>query len=558
MRNIIPVTALGGLATILSCAASAHASGLATARFGGEHGHPTTSNPTAVYYNPAGIGLSEGVNFFADGNFAWRIATYERPEICPPADTPTACDANASNNEFGEPNNAIGANYGKSALTNFVAAPMLGATVNIPIGSDYSLGIGGAFFVPFGGQSSWDKNEAFRDHPQYAGPVDGVARWWSIDGTLRSLFVSGAVSFSIQKLIHLGLSGGVAFSEVNTIRAKVLNNSNNLDLEGRAWIDASDVNGHLGGGVVVTPFKNDELRLGFSYQMPVGVNGVTMQGKLNLQTGQSGPAAVTEQDINLHHVWPDVFRLGAAYKPIESVELRLFGDVTRWNLFEDQCVTDLDTDTCRNDDGELVDGVILNIPRNWDVGFGVRAGGSWFVNDDIELYLGAGYDSNAIPDGTLEPALPDFDDVSLGLGGRFHVLDWWALAVTYTQIFYIERDTIGKSETAVPPDDKSLGPDSGGLYNQSIGFLNVNMQFSFDPFGSSEPAASDPAPEEEPLEDPEPEPEAEPTEEPEPIEEPQPTVEPMDESELEGDETGGAQKNKEQRSGEDEEEMLEQ
>ena len=33
--------------------AEASASGFFVARFGGEHGHPTTDNPTAMYYNPA-------------------------------------------------------------------------------------------------------------------------------------------------------------------------------------------------------------------------------------------------------------------------------------------------------------------------------------------------------------------------------------------------------------------------------------------------------------------------------------------------------------------------
>lgn len=470
------------------CADQAYASGLSTARFGGEHGHPTTDNPTAIYYNPGAIGLSEGVNIYVDGNLAWRISTFERPPVCPPAAEPTACAANTNNNEFGESNDAIGANYGKASLTNFVAAPMIGASVKIPVADDYDLGIGAGFFVPFGGQSSWDKNDAFEDHPRFPGPRDGVARWWSIDGTLRSMFLSGALSLSMHDLVHIGVSGGVAFSEVNTIRAKVLNNSNNLGLEGRAWVDASDVNAHLGAGVVVTPFKNDSLRLGLSYQMPVGLNGVTMQGTLAIQDGT--PGGVSEQEIDLHHVWPDVFRLGAAFKPLPQLELRLFGDVTRWNLFKDQCITSVGIPDCRDGDGNLVPEVIINVPRDWNVGVGVRGGGSYWINEAVELSLGLGYDSNAVPDETLEPALVDFDDVSVALQGRFRATDWWTLSLGYTQIFYVPRDTFGKSKTAEPADPKSLGPDAGGKYAQSIGFVNLNMQFAFDPFAP--PAATAP------------------------------------------------------------------
>ncbi len=480
MRAIITTTTV---TAALLVAPQANASGLSTARFGGEHGHPTTSNPTAIYYNPAGIGLSDGINIFADGNFAWRVATFERPQVCPPAEKPTPCEANPSNNEYGESNDALGANYNKAALVNLAAAPMLGASAKIPIAENDGLGIGAAFFVPFGGSSSWDKNDAFEDHPRFPGPRDGANRWWSIDGTLRALFLSGALSFSIHDLVHLGVSGGVAFSEVDTIRAKVLNNSNDLALEGRAWVDASAINAHLGGGVVLTPFRNNELRLGLSYQMPVGLDGVRMPGKLSIHAGT--PGAVSEQDIDFHHVWPDVFRAGVAYQPMTELELRLFGDVTRWNLFEDQCITAADTPECRDADGELVKEVILNIPRSWNVGVGLRLGASYWVNEDIELFLGAGYDSNAIPDETLEPALIDFDDISVGGGGRLSITDWWALSLAYTQIFYIPRDTTGKSKTADPPDAKSLGPDSGGEYRQAIGFVNLNMQWSFDPFASA-------------------------------------------------------------------------
>ncbi len=138
--------------------------------------------------------------------------------------------------------------------------------------------------------------------------------------------------------------------------------------------------------------------------------------------------------------------------------------------------------------------MIINIPRSWTVGVGVRLGASYWVNEAVELYLGAGYDSNAIPDETLEPALIDVDDISVGGGGRFSITDWWALSLGYTKIFYLPRDTAGLSKTADPPDPKSLGPDSGGEYRQAIGVVNLNMQWSFDPFASTPDEDSETAP----------------------------------------------------------------
>ena len=56
---------------------TASASGYSVARFGGEHGHPTTTNATAIYYTPAGIGMSEGIHAFVDVSAAWRRVTWE-------------------------------------------------------------------------------------------------------------------------------------------------------------------------------------------------------------------------------------------------------------------------------------------------------------------------------------------------------------------------------------------------------------------------------------------------------------------------------------------------
>ena len=56
------------------------ASGFYVARFGGEHGHPTTDNLSAIYYNPAGLSLGAGTRLTIDANLAWRAGSYERPE----------------------------------------------------------------------------------------------------------------------------------------------------------------------------------------------------------------------------------------------------------------------------------------------------------------------------------------------------------------------------------------------------------------------------------------------------------------------------------------------
>src|SRR5690349_15189447 len=74
---------------------AAFASGIATARFGGEHGSPVATNPTAIYYNPAGIAGSEGWHIFLDGTLALRGQTYSHTAGA--LDTPEPVDARGAN-----------------------------------------------------------------------------------------------------------------------------------------------------------------------------------------------------------------------------------------------------------------------------------------------------------------------------------------------------------------------------------------------------------------------------------------------------------------------------
>jgi long-chain fatty acid transport protein len=73
MKKAVVVCAALGLCVSWS-AGEARAGGYSSARFGGEHGNPTESNPESIYYNPAGFGLSKGTRLTLDGSFVWRTA----------------------------------------------------------------------------------------------------------------------------------------------------------------------------------------------------------------------------------------------------------------------------------------------------------------------------------------------------------------------------------------------------------------------------------------------------------------------------------------------------
>lgn len=473
--TLVSAILVSAVSTLLP--ASALAAGFATARFGGEHGHPLATNATAIYYNPAALTQDEGYHIFLDGNIAFRSLSYSRTDA-----------ADASNN-------------GEGTLSNVAAAPMLGATAKF---GNLALGLGA--YVPFGGTGVWDKADAWENNAQNPGAYDGAQRWYAIEGTIQSTFVTLAAAYEIPKTgLSLGLSGNLILSKINTVRARNGDGSDEPSTEGRSLVDVKNTAASLGLGLMYEAIE-DRVWLGFSYQSrPNFSDDIKYTGKLE------STSPLPSGDIDIHSALPDIFRFGTRFLLTPKLETRVFGDYTRWSVLTRMCLVEADTECKLKDDGSgAVPTTLQNQPRDWRDTFGVRAGVSyWFSGKpeylerpgrkqhqhggdgsnkhgkqgapkerEIEGVLGLGYDSSAVPDASLEPALPDFDKGTVSLGARVGFGAHLHAALSYTQIFYTSRDTTGKS-TADQYLGASQNPNSGGTYSQSIGVINANIDVNF-------------------------------------------------------------------------------
>lgn len=478
-----PAWALG-LAVCLS-AGAAQASGLAAARFGGEHGHPTTDNPTAIYYNPAGIALKPGTRIMLDANLAFRWASYQRPE-----------SAISDQVNGGTPMDGVGANAGTAKLQNTLVSPFFGAH------SDFGTKIfsaGVAAYFPFGGQAVWGQNSAYANSDKYPGAHDGVQRWYTIDGKIRSMYLTGAVAFNIPRIgLSIGISGSAIRSEANTIRARNADGTDDLVdamkgtvKEGRSWLDASGWQGGFGIGAIWN--WQQRLWIGASYtSQPNVVGGMTLKGTLSnaLRTSPSisSPAELTQ-------TFPDIIRLGFRVRPSDKWELRLFADYTRWSVFDKQCVLNAeiegrkcnfagadkaldDPESFGGDGGDETKGTTQHLPRFWKDAGGVRLGGSYWFIPQLETYAGVGFDSSAVRPQTLDAALMDMNKMSFSVGARWQIVRNFAMALTISDIAYFKVDTKGKNIL-----NKFQAPtkqaDANGIYKQNILLANLYLDVAF-------------------------------------------------------------------------------
>jgi long-chain fatty acid transport protein len=449
--------ALALAATLSAPSRRALAAGIAAARFGGEHGHITATNATALYFNPAGIAFAARPALYADGLLVLRSATWEHQPA--PTDRP-------------DPPGAEGANAGRATLFNGLAAPMLGGSGRLG-----PLALGAALFVPFGGRARWDENPRFAGDPSFPLAAGGVQRWHAIEGSLTSIYLALGAAYRRGR-VAVGLAGNLIRSDVRITQAQNPTGSGDPDTarEGRAALDVSGYQGSFGAGVMVEAVE-DRLWLGLGYQAQPGLGPMALDG--TLVSDYAGGR--TELPVTLHQALPDSLRLGLRFRPAPGYELRLAGELVRWSVMRTQCVG-IRSQPCAVDqtgaDATPEASTVRNLRRYWRDTAAIRAGASRSLGARVELFAGAGFETAAIPDRTLDPGLADAHNVMAALGGRFGLSPGLFVAASYTHIQYLERDNTGRSElaAAVPP---SRRPDGGGRYRQWIGLLNVNLEKHF-------------------------------------------------------------------------------
>jgi long-chain fatty acid transport protein len=449
-------TAIVAVAFTMGTASVARAAGFASARFGGEHGSVVATNPTALYYNPAGIAFGPHANLYVDGVLALRRGSW---------------DHSLSPSEAGEPAAETG-NAGRASFSNVFGAPMAGAAIQLG-----RVSLGAAVFVPFGGRLHWNKNEQSSSDPAFAAAADGAQRWTITEGALTYLYLTGGIAYRFGR-VALGATANVVRSSVQNTQAKNPTGAGDPDSthEGRDVLDVRGTHLSFGLGAMVEAVK-DRLWLGASYQARPGFGPMKLDGTLVV----SYQGASITYPVQFTEALPDIVRAGARYRPVASLELRLFGDWTRWSALQTQCMS-LKGHACAvfpdGRDATADASTVMNLRRFWNDSFGLRAGASYFLSDRWELFAGLGFETAAVPDATLDPALPDADNIMTALGARVEIAHALYVAASYTDVRFLARNNTGKSELAraEPPTRRA---DGGGAYSLWLGLFNLNVEKQF-------------------------------------------------------------------------------
>lgn len=360
----------------------------------------TADDPSAIFYNPAGIAQQR------------KMAAYSGTTLI-----------NFTNEFNGDPSSPVTA--GEEAKYNRHTFNIPNMYAVVPFGNNFTFGIG--VFAAFGLRTDWQD------------PFAG--RYISKDADLKSTSVNPVIAWQTDDG-RFAVGGGVEYR-----RARVILNANRMALNpfnGRI-VDvantrlASEYGDDIGfnAGILFKP--TDRFRIGVSYRSDMDID---LEGDAEITpipTGNAQFDAVIRaqlppnQPINTTLPFPSIAIVGVAFSPNEEWDLEFDIMRTGWDRFKALAVN-----------FETTPAASFVRPQNWENSNSYRFGVNHNATENWDVRFGAVYDENPQPVEGVGPLLPDSDRIGGSIGAGFHagpfVVDGSLLVLHFK-----DRDTQGRN-----------------------------------------------------------------------------------------------------------------
>jgi long-chain fatty acid transport protein len=461
---------------VLSCLAcwlspgEARSSGLLNPFVCDPHGQPELANVYALDFNPAALGGLHGTNIVADGALVLSYIAFDRRAPISPSTSNVATSPNRAQ--------YVATNTGENTAVNAGFIPFLGASTDF---GSRTIFAGLGLYAPFGGSIKWQQASQWAGSAAFPGAVDGPQRWQSIsvvDASVAASAAFGVRLFEGRLSLALALTG---YSHQVQL-TKAFNSDGSDDVtgptgvlkEGRAYLNVSGIDAGASIGAYVVPDPDRRLRLGASYTSQPGFGQMRLPGTLEQRLGIT-PSGST--DVDLLQTYPDIIRLGAAYRVTDDVDLRLHGQYVRWSVFSDACVVHRGKPCDLNPDGSAVTQgqIIANDEAHFHDAGAMHAGVGYWPRPSAEVFVDAGFDTSAEPTDTQGRTLFDSFKVIGSVGLRYTLSEHLAVAGSYTAIYYLPL-TVTSQRQWQPP---SGVPFANGWYASHLQFVDVNAAVAF-------------------------------------------------------------------------------
>jgi long-chain fatty acid transport protein len=386
----------------------------------------TADDPSAIFYNVAGIAQLRHTEFLAGGTLI-----------------------NFNNQFTGDPNDIFSAGTtGKYRAHTFIPP---NAYLVVPFAKNATFGIG--VMTPFGLRTNWEN--------------PWVGRFVSKDANIKVVSVQPSLAWQTSDA-RFAIGGGLEYrrAKVELSRNAVLPNVN--PFTGRfpdvaSTFLVSDWTNKWGWNAGII-FRPGTWRIGLSHRAKMDMD---FDGNVKVTQISTGNPAVDQQvagllppsqPINTTLNFPAFTHFGIATSSIPTWDIEFDIVHTTWSDFKDLTVN-----------FETTPGFSFTRVQNWKNADSYRLGGNKKVTDDWDIRLGALYDKNPQPVEAVSPLLPDSDRVGVTFGVGWHRGPWVVDATEFV-LHFKERSTQGKAD---------LQTNINGTYNTDANLFSLNLGYKF-------------------------------------------------------------------------------
>jgi long-chain fatty acid transport protein len=334
----------------------------------------TADNPSAIYYNPAGITQLDGTRVLLG---VYSISLRAKVDL-----------DSGENSSFSSTN------------TGLQFAPQSFLTWKP---KDYPIALGLGVYAPFGFALDY--------------PDDTPFRTLAHKGKIEYLTVNPVFAMQVTRSLSIGLGATVNYGKAE-LEQGVLAKGDQFRFEG----DGVDYG--FNAGILWTPHRMHHFGLNYRSQTTIDFDGEShlQYDGFNVPTPYGPfpvPGVNRREDASASFVFPQNIVLGYAFTPTEDWNFEVNVDWTDWDS--------LNTVTLRQKSGDVL------LPFNWRSSFFYEFGVTKKFAYGLRASAGYIYSENSVPNESFNPTVPDSNRhiFSVGLGQQLASFNW-DVAYQYT------------------------------------------------------------------------------------------------------------------------------
>ncbi len=336
------------------------------------------SDPSAIYFNAAGLTSLRGINFMAGTTLIMPKVDFTGPK-------PLTTVSSTVSRTF-TPINIYG-------------------TYSMEDGLSFGLGI----FNPFGLGSEW--------------PANWIGRQLSVKSELRTFYINPTVAYKVTDLLSVGAGFNYIISNVQFYRIvdiPPIANNVGINLEGNGKAAHT-----FNLGILFKPFDYLSFGIAYRHSAKIDFEGDLKFSDLPATHSTSFPEGKWKASITM----PYDLRAGISTNPMDKLTVNADLQYVGWSSYKELAV-DFENNTAVWTDQVQ--------KRDWKNSFTLRIGGEYDYNP-FAFRLGYVYDGSPIPTKYMDPSLPGANRHEFTVGLGYKLMKNLTLDVAYQFISFTQE-----------------------------------------------------------------------------------------------------------------------